>query len=440
MVDINPNGKRQGLTYLLVDYAKSVNGGKDLKINSKKWVTIMKVVEEINNKRSHDNKIYTGGSNLFGKTNENFILTNNTIHFSEAEIALILKEMGVETQEKKEDLFQEKGFEIKGLSVERSTSSNQQVYNRNDYSIHPDFADISPDELVEQAPKTIDTQESKPTTTNNNNDNNIIKPDENSKSFLSQFKADAYEKMYQSDLLTSLIQPTTTKEVSPNIYTLSNGEPIELNPLANNVTVTSANDTINLAPPYKIKTPTLGKRGGGTRTISEQFHRRAMEIADSIGCKYEDLITVMNFESGIDTTSGKENPRKRPVGLIQFTGTAIKALNKTYGYNLDKDKILQMNEIEQLDIVEKYFEMTKRDSSHLKNKKTLDAADLYTLTILPGRAGKDVLCQKGETDKHGRLLRYYESNKGIDVGKDGIISRSDILAKLDEFRIHVQVV
>lgn len=439
MVDINPKGKRQGLTYLLVDYAKSVNGGKDLKINSKKWVTIMKVVEEINNKRSHDNKIYTGGSNLFGKTNENFILTNNTIHFSETEIALILKEMGVETQEKKEDLFQEKGFEIKGLSVERSTSSNQQVYNRNDYSIHPDFADISPDELVEQAPKTIDTQESKPTTTNNNNDNNIIKPDENSKSFLSQFKADAYEKIYQSDLLTSLIQPTT-KEVSPNIYTFSNGETIELNPLANNVTVTSANDTINLAPPYKIKTPTLGKRGGGTRTISEQFHRRAMEIADSIGCKYEDLITVMNFESGIDTTSGKENPRKRPVGLIQFTGTAIKALNKTYGYNLDKDKILQMNEIEQLDIVEKYFEMTKRDSSHLKNKKTLDAADLYTLTILPGRAGKDVLCQKGETDEQGRLLKYYESNEGIDVDKDENISRADILAKLDEFRIHVQVV
>jgi len=99
-----------------------------------------------------------------------------------------------------------------------------------------------------------------------------------------------------------------------------------------------------------------------------------------------------------------------------------------------------MDEMEQLELVKKYFEMAKRDSSRLRNKKQLDAADLYSLTILPNRAGRDILCQKGEKNANGKLLSYYESNAGIDVGGDGIITRADVLAKLDEFRVHVQVV
>ena len=72
--------------------------------------------------------------------------------------------------------------------------------------------------------------------------------------------------------------------------------------------------------------------------------------------------------------------------------------------------------------------------------KKLDAADLYSVIILPGRAGKDILCKKGEKNSEGKPLNYYESNKGIDVGNDGIITRADVLAKLDDFRVNVVVV
>ena len=370
MVDIPVNKNSQGLTYELANYAKSVNGGKALKLNAKKWESVMKVVTDINNKRSADNAIFTGGTNLFGNTNENFVIANSTLHFSDDEIALILKEMGVEVPQQNKETEIDENFKIKGLSVEHQDSSLRTPLIK-----EPQIPQIS----------------------NTAQENKFL-----------------MSKSYQ--LMSSSIK--------------KDGE----------ISVTSAKDSVNLAPPFEIKTPIPGPKGGGTKTISEAFHKRALEIADKIGCKYEDLITVMNFESGIDPSVGSKNPKRKPVGLIQFAGSAIRALNKTYGLELSKEKVIEMSELEQLDLVEKYFLMTKQGNSRLRNKKQLDAADLYSLTILPTRAGRDILCHKDEKNSKGELLSYYESNQGIDVGGDGVITREDILAKLNEFRINVKVV
>ena len=422
MVDIQTNGN--GLTYLLADYAKSVNGGKALKINAKKWENIMKVVTEINNKRTDDNKLFTGGTNLFGKTNENFVLSSKEIHFSDSEMALILKEMGIENTPKKEENLGTENFQIKGLSVERVNPPTAKDFITNKVSIAPEFTESMHIVQAEEHPETsnISPKQASETTQKNTD----FKPHTYNFEATPKFSPELMD--FLNDVKNNNIKNLAPVYAS---YTTT---------FESRTSVTSAKDTTDLAPPFEIRTPLPGKRGGGSKTITEQFHRKSMEIADTLGCKYEDLITVMNFESGIDTTSGKENPRKKPVGLIQFTGTAIRALNKTYGYNLTKNKILQMDEMEQLELVKKYFEMAKRDSSRLRNKKQLDAADLYSLTILPNRAGRDILCQKGEKNANGKLLSYYESNAGIDIGGDGIITRADVLAKLDEFRVHVQVV
>ena len=202
--------------------------------------------------------------------------------------------------------------------------------------------------------------------------------------------------------------------------------------------VSTAKDTINIKPPFEIRTPKTGYLGGGTRTISQDFHNKVMDMAEKLNCSYEDLITVMNFESGINPKEG--NPQKGPVGLIQFTNISLKSLNRKYSYNLTKADVIKMTETEQLDLVEKYLKMSIDRSPRLRNKKKLDAADLYSLILLPNRAGRDILCEKGERNSNGKLLRYYESNAPIDVGNDGIITRADILAKLDEFRINVRVV
>ena len=96
MGDINIDTNYRGLTYILADYAKSVNGGNDVKMTSKQWKKTMEIVAEINRKRSSENAIYQGGSNLYGNVNENFVLTKETITFSEDDFTLFQAELGTE--------------------------------------------------------------------------------------------------------------------------------------------------------------------------------------------------------------------------------------------------------------------------------------------------------------------------------------------------------
>ena len=379
MVDLKVDNNHRGLTYILADYAKSVNGGKDIKLSSKQWQKTMEIVAEINSKRSADNAIYSGGSNLNGNINENFILTKNTISFSNEEMNRILKEMGVNTENLPASNVsgQLDGFKpVKGLSIEHAADSDSVNSN------------ITQSEKLEALNESL-------------NDFN---------------KYPGFE--YLSNQMKSMNYSQQMDEMQ---------------------VVTAAKDTTNLAPPFEIKIPKTGELGGKTRTISHEFHTKLMKLADELNCSYEDLITVMNFESGLDPNEGAGS-KDKPVGLIQFTSASIKALNKEYSLNLTKEAVAQMNAEEQIELVEKYLKMCKKSAPRIRNKKKLDAADLYSLIILPGRAGRDILCQKGEKNSKGKLLNYYESNKGIDVSNDGIITRADVLAKLDDFRVNVKVV
>ena len=58
MGDIKIDTNYKGLTYILTDYAKSINGGKDVKLTSKQWQKTMEIIAEINSKRSSENAIY----------------------------------------------------------------------------------------------------------------------------------------------------------------------------------------------------------------------------------------------------------------------------------------------------------------------------------------------------------------------------------------------
>lgn len=388
MSDIKIDTNYKGLTYILADYAKSVNGGKELKISAKQWQKTMEIVAEINRKRSSENAIYQGGSNLYGNVNENFVLTKETITFSEEEMARILKEMGVTGQFPEEK-------PIMGLSVEKNPQNQTPK----------DSTSLKPEDEILADNTQLDTVS--PFTPNNN-------PQKRSR----DFKILAGNSTFAS--LMSAKFEEMSKSMTPTI-------------------VNAASDTINLAPPFEIKTPKPGGLGGKTRTISHELHTKLMDLAEELHCNYEDLITVINFESGMNPQEGA-GKKNKPVGLIQFTNSAIRDLNKTYSLNLTKDKITAMSAEEQIDIVGKYLKMCISRVPRLRNKKKLDAADLYSVIILPGRAGKDILCKKGEKNSEGKLLDYYESNRGIDVSNDGIITRADVLAKLDDFRVNVVVV
>lgn len=110
MTELSVDKNNAGLTYVLANYAQSVNGGEKVKLTRKQWASVMAKVAELNARRDNDNKIFSGGSNFNGPTNKNFIIHGDKVNFTEDELRIILNEMGIDN--------------IKGLSVE-STAKNE---------------------------------------------------------------------------------------------------------------------------------------------------------------------------------------------------------------------------------------------------------------------------------------------------------------------------
>lgn len=159
------------------------------------------------------------------------------------------------------------------------------------------------------------------------------------------------------------------------------------------------------------------------KDLSADFISKAKLVAKNVGCNYDDLLSIMNSESGLNPQA--QNGSSGAVGLIQFTGVAIQSMNKRYGLNLTKDKIKNMTAVEQLDLVEKYINMAK--GSVFSAGAKLSGADLYSLIFLPGRAARDTLTQRGEA--------YYSANKGLDINNDGKITKSDLTQRVNSKKI-----
>ena len=155
--------------------------------------------------------------------------------------------------------------------------------------------------------------------------------------------------------------------------------------------------------------------------LSGDFVNKVKQIAQRLNCSYDDLLAVMNSESGLNPRAVHSSSGAS--GLIQFTSVAVQEMNRVYGMNLSLEKIRNMSALEQLDLVEKYFKMTK--SRAFSSNARLSAADLYSLCYLPGRATRDVLTHQGEN--------YY--NRGLDVNGDGKITKSDLAQRIDRKRV-----
>ena len=113
MTELSIDKNNAGITYALANYAKTVNGGKTVKLTKKQWAEVMAKGTEFNNKRTADNKIFTGGTNLNGPAHKNFIVTGDKINFTEEELNILLNEMGIE--------------KIKGLSIEKTSTDRAEM-------------------------------------------------------------------------------------------------------------------------------------------------------------------------------------------------------------------------------------------------------------------------------------------------------------------------
>ena len=171
--------------------------------------------------------------------------------------------------------------------------------------------------------------------------------------------------------------------------------------------------------------PAIDKNFQNSAKLDKNFLKRVKQVAKNLNCNYKDLLAVMNSESGISTTAWNGTTA---VGLIQFTNASIDELNKKCGLNLTKEKIATMSPIEQLDLAEKYLKIAK--SYRFSSDAKLSAEDLYAITFLPGRADREVLCTEGERGSNGRLLNYYEGNRGLDKNGDRKITKSELAQHL----------
>jgi len=148
--------------------------------------------------------------------------------------------------------------------------------------------------------------------------------------------------------------------------------------------------------------------------LTDEFYIKVVEIAQRIKCDPNDLMYVMNAESGIKAN----NPNKKSgaQGLIQFMPSVAKE------FGTSTEALGKMTEVEQLEYVEKYFTRWKR-ALNLKDSP-LSLGQLYALVFTPAYANREVLVSKDSEDENSR--KFYAHNTALDVDGDNRITWGDL--------------
>lgn len=142
-----------------------------------------------------------------------------------------------------------------------------------------------------------------------------------------------------------------------------------------------------------------------------QWARRLIVICRELGIDPAELLAVMYVETGHTFRTDARNPKSDASGLIQFMPRTAAALGYTTA------QIRAMTGLQQLELIRSYFGPAKG--------KLHSLADVYTWVFLPARLGRDVLTYRGEVDRKGKLLRYYEGNVALDLNQNGSIEAGE---------------
>lgn len=159
------------------------------------------------------------------------------------------------------------------------------------------------------------------------------------------------------------------------------------------------------------------------KDLGPDFLKCTKQIAKNLNCNYKDLLALMQAESGLNPKA--VNPNGGATGLIQFMPKTAKELGTS------TQELKQMTPIQQLDYVEKYFVMTKKMAGYSTHDKLM-GKDLYALTFLPAKAKNEVL-----TDSNNPKL--YLPNKGLDINRDGKITKSELAQRIISHKINESI-
>lgn len=147
------------------------------------------------------------------------------------------------------------------------------------------------------------------------------------------------------------------------------------------------------------------------------FQKKLEKVAAGLGVKSSDLIAVMKQESGVKADA--VNPKSGATGLIQFMPDTARRLGTT------TDELRQMDPVQQLDYVYKYFKMTGVGDGTL--------GDLYMAVFMPKYVGYPDNFILGGSGLPGFAGKVYAQNAGLDRNRDGTITVADVKNSVARF-------
>lgn len=152
------------------------------------------------------------------------------------------------------------------------------------------------------------------------------------------------------------------------------------------------------------------------KKVSPTFKARVRWITDNLGCKPDELMSCIAWESGETFSSNVKNAAgSGAVGLIQFMPSTAQGLGTS------TQALAKLSPEDQLNYVYKYF---KPHAGKLHN-----LGDLYMAILWPAGIGKEdsyVLFDRTKTPT------AYRQNKGLDVNKNGQVTRGECLVKIQQ--------
>lgn len=145
--------------------------------------------------------------------------------------------------------------------------------------------------------------------------------------------------------------------------------------------------------------------------VSPTFKERVWWIADTLGLNPDHLMACMAWESGETFRADIKNMAgSGATGLIQFMPSTAKGLGTS------TSALAKMTPEDQLNYVYKYFRPFKGRLNNL--------GDVYMAILWPRGVGKDgsYIVFNGGT--------AYRQNAGLDINKDGNVTRDECLVKI----------
>lgn len=152
--------------------------------------------------------------------------------------------------------------------------------------------------------------------------------------------------------------------------------------------------------------------------LSDGFYNKVVAIAKRLNCDSNDLMALMNAESGINPKA--KNRESSATGLIQFIESTAKELGTSTA------ELKKMSAEEQLVYVEKYLQNAKK-KANLKDNDKVTAGTLYAMVFLPSRASQNIIAESHEN--------YYQAgdNENLDLNKDGKITKNELGQRIKNF-------